>query len=210
MIDIKCNCCKEIINREKEKWLKDKSSNYHYDCYVKKKQNTKRPKSDSEILEKSNMLLEETLKKYMAQKEKDSFYAYIQEVYEITMLPKYVFTKMNSIFNGEYMGLNKPINLTDIFTMFKLKKNVLDKIYAQNVSKGKTMDGIGRFNYDLAILLSQYDKYVKWKENSKTRKIKEIKREDIENRNSISKIIKRNSIDKKNEEDDIDNLIDEL
>ena len=47
------------------------------------------------------------------------------------------------------------------------ERNYLDKVAEQNRKKGNEILGVNRVNYDLAILLSKYDSYLKWKEQQK-------------------------------------------
>ena len=41
------------------------------------------------------------------------------------------------------------------------------KVYDKNCRSGKTLEGMSRINYDMAIILSKYDSYLSWKERQK-------------------------------------------
>ena len=94
---------------------------------------------------------------------KDKFFKYIQETYDISVIPKYTFIKLNSINKGEYKGLKEPISYEDLLLMFQKQYNNLNKLYQQNIAKGNSFDNLGRFNYDLAVILAKYDSFKKWK-----------------------------------------------
>lgn len=99
--------------------------------------------------------------------DKKELYDFLQNKYSIVKLPKQFFIKMSNIFNGKLSGLSKPIPPEHIFDMWKRKSNYLDKIYNNNISKGKKMDSYIRLNYDLAIILSKYDDYLKFLDKQK-------------------------------------------
>jgi hypothetical protein len=95
-------------------------------------------------------------------------YDYIQEKYDITKLPKHFFIKMANIFKGDLDGMLKPIPPEHLYDMWVQKMNYLNKVYYNNQTKGKKMDSYVRVNYDLAILISKYDNYLKWLDRQKT------------------------------------------
>ena len=92
---------------------------------------------------------------------------YIQDKYGITKLPKHFFIKMSNIFNGKLDGLSKPIPPEHMYDMWVRKSAYLDKVNNNNISKGKKMDSYARLNYDLAIIISKYDKYLEWLDKQK-------------------------------------------
>jgi hypothetical protein len=94
-------------------------------------------------------------------------YSYLQEKYSITKLPKQFFIKMSNIFKGNLNGQNKPILPEHMYDMWTQKSNYLDRVYMNNVTKGKKMDAYVRLNYDLAIIMSKYDDYLGWLDRQK-------------------------------------------
>ena len=96
--------------------------------------------------------------------------------------------------------------------MWKQKRNYLDKVAEQNRKKGMEITGVNRVNYDLAILLSRYDAYLKWKEqqqiavaemnDSKKRRIEKIEYTDV--------VRPANTKQKNNVMVDINSILDEI
>lgn len=92
---------------------------------------------------------------------------FLQERYSISKLPKHFFMKMSNIFSGKLDGLTKPIIPEHMYDMWIRKTKYLNDVYANNISKGKKMDSYIRLNYDLAIIISKYDDYLKWLDKQK-------------------------------------------
>ena len=66
------------------------------------------------------------------------------------------------ITNGKLEGMTKPIPPEHMYDMWVQKSNYLDKLNMQNISKGKKIEGYLRVNYDLSVIISKYDDYLKW------------------------------------------------
>ena len=82
------------------------------------------------------------------------------------------------------------------------------KFSMSNISKGKNMkDGYLRCNYDLSILMSKYDSYLKWK--SKQNTFVEDEKKNIENV-TTTKVLYSNIQQQTKKEDDIADILDEL
>lgn len=184
----KCSICGADINvdKNKELFFVDLSTknvkHTHVDCFINVKTNLKRGKKTVEWCEE--------FIKEQREKEKNSLerqysieriYAFIQDNYGISFFPTYFYTKMSNIFNGTYKGLTKPMEPEDLYDMWIQKINQLDKIAENNRRKGNEITGLGRVNYDLAILLSKYDSYLQWKERQKLAltEVEEKKKTDI-------------------------------
>lgn len=93
------------------------------------------------------------------------FTDWLYRTYEVSFLPKYFFINLDKVYKGTYKNLNKPVPVEDLWDMWQRKLPYLMKVYDKNVRSGKTMDGIARISYDMAIVLSKYDSYLSWKEN---------------------------------------------
>lgn len=93
------------------------------------------------------------------------FTDWLYRTYEVSFLPKYFFINLDKVYKGTYKNLNKPVPVEDLWDMWQRKLPYLMKVYDKNVRSGKTMDGIARISYDMAIVLSKYDSYISWKEN---------------------------------------------
>ncbi len=139
-------------------------------------------------------------------------YTFLQEKYNVTKLPKHFYIKMSNIFNGKLDGLLKPIPPEHMYDMWVRKSSYLDKIYQNNISKGKKMDSYVRLNYDLAVLISKYEDYLSWLDKQKALSSdNEVLKENvnitevlyIQNPNNIN-----NNINDSNQ--DLSDILDEL
>ncbi len=133
---------------------------------------------------------------------------FIYKEYSVSFLPKHFFINLDKVYKGTYKNLTKPVPVEDLFDMWQQKMNYLNKVAEQNRQKGKKMEGMGRINYDLAILLSKYDSYYEWKTRKESEK-QELKRSmtsqtiKITSQNiSSSAVIEHNS--------DLSSIIDEI
>lgn len=127
------------------------------------------------------------------------------ERYDITKLPKSFFIKMAKVYDGSLNDIKQPVPPEHLYDMWCQKEQYLNKVYMNNISKGKKMKGYLRLNYDLAILLSKYDDYLKWLDRQKT-----VKAEDEEIKESVSTTEILYTDIKKQENNNNDNLIDIL
>ena len=94
-------------------------------------------------------------------------YVFIFDMYDITYLPRQFYLKLDLIFKGTYQKIKRKVPPEDLLDMWKQKKNYLLKQAEYNRKKGNEIEGVGQVYYDLAVLLSKYDGYLKWKEQQK-------------------------------------------
>lgn len=92
------------------------------------------------------------------------FTDWLYRQYEVSFLPKYFFMNLDKVYKGTYKNLTKPVPVDDLWDMWQRKMPYLLKVYDRNKRIGKTMEGVSRINYDLAIVLSKYDSYLSWKD----------------------------------------------
>lgn len=92
------------------------------------------------------------------------FTDWLYRQYEVSFLPKYFFMNLDKVYKGTYKNLTKPVPVDDLWDMWQRKMPYLLKVYDRNKRIGKTMEGVARINYDLAIVLSRYDSYLAWKD----------------------------------------------
>ena len=132
---------------------------------------------------------------------------FIYKEYNVTFLPKYFFINLDKIYKGEYKNLKEPVPVEDLFDMWQKKMDYLNKTYTYNKEHGKDMQGVQRINYDLAILLSKYDSYKRWKEKQKAiqKQEQEFKKQQVFV--NMAKIQVRPKI---SDSDDISSIIDEI
>ena len=99
----------------------------------------------------------------------------------------------------------------DLLDMWKQKRNYLDKIAEQNRKKGNEILGINRVNYDLAILLSKYDSYLKWKEQQKIAiaELDESKKRSIE-KIEYTDVARPKRVSNTDNKVDINSMLDEI
>lgn len=170
----KCSICKEpiYINDTNEDFfitLKNEIKSYtHTNCYIEKQTTKKRsPKTVEECQEYIEQCRQNTKVTEKKKSTKNELYEFLFDMYDISYFPQYFYIKMDSVYKGTMKNLNKPVPPEDLLDMWKQKRNYLDKVAEQNRKKGNEILGVNRVNYDLAILLSKYDSYLKWKEQQK-------------------------------------------
>lgn len=178
LITRKCNICKQSIEIERDNLVYDKEKYFHYDCFINSHLRKKRNKlQKEEIIIKAKNLQKENFYIVKDIIDKAKLYYWIQHTYNVVVLPSYFFIKMDSIYDGSFKGLSKGIPAEDILDMWQRKKNELDRIADGNKKKDKVIDGLGRINYDLAVILSKYDSYLRWKEKQKIKQVIESERQ---------------------------------
>lgn len=209
----KCAVCKEYINLDTDDFVYVKDKYYHFNHIVEEKLSKPRNKlSKEELVEKYRKIQNDNKKDIEYKKEKDRLFKWLQNTYNTVVIPKYFYMKMDSVFDGTYKGLSRGIPPEDILDMWKRKINELNRINNQNKNKGKVLIGVARIQYDLAILLSKYDSYLKWKEQQKIieQERQQIK-DDFKNKIEFNKINTTNKQDNSNSNGfNISDIIDEI
>ena len=202
----KCKYCEKDVDISKEEFIKFNSVFYHANCFIEKQMNKKRGAWTLEQChEELNKFKEFEQKKTHEKFVKDSLIEFLTNQYNISFFPKYFYTKMQSIYDGTYKGLQKPIPPEHLLEMWQTKSNYLNKI---NSKKPKPLEGLNLINYDLAILLAKYDKFLEWKENQKQEQ-EQIKARIKEKNNSIKykAFVKTQS---KHDSNDLSDMLDEI
>lgn len=212
----KCPYCKQKINIESENDYIYYNKRYcHKSCFIDNKTNLQKGKW---TIEKCNEEIEKLIpitKEYAAPIIiKHQLYNYISRNYGITNFPSKFYEKIESILNGTYKNITKPIPVENLLDMWQQKINYLNKVSVNNQKNGKQIEGLARVNYDLAILLSRYDKYLAWKERKRIEQ-EQIEKESENNNNQIdyAKInLQSNSHNTKvaNNKIDINEILDEI
>ncbi len=98
---------------------------------------------------------------------KQQFREWLYSMYSTTYLSTYFFNTLESVYIGSYKNLNTAIPLEDLWELWKLQKSDLEKIHDTQKRKGKEIEQGLLPLYDLAIVVSHYDEYVKAKERLK-------------------------------------------
>jgi len=216
----KCKVCDKpktkTINLEVDKFIFYQQSYYHYDCFIKFQTEKKCLTLDNAIKLTNEMVIKTTKSDYVNSLiDRDRLTYWIYDNYNLTVLPALFFQKTKQINDGTFsMRINAPISYYDLLQIFKKMKTYLDKVNNNNERKGKKIDVIRRIDYDLAIVINNYDEYLKWKQKQKTEDIEktEIKNDlvlknDI-NINTITSLQRNNQ--KENEEINIADILDEV
>lgn len=140
-------------------------------------------------------------------KVKESLKFWLYKTYEIQHIPDQFFKKLEQVYDGTYKDLSRPIPIEDLYDMWQRKMPYLLQTYDSNVRKGKNIEGTQRLNYDLSILLSKYDSYLKWKEEQKQIQIEKEQREN-EIKIDYSNMFRQQPL--QNSKLDINSIIDEI
>lgn len=214
----KCFECKEdiIFDRDNlDQIIKFENSFYHYDCFIntctrKSKRNNASPKWGL-ALKDLESIKESTKKDLDIALTKDEIYQFMLANYDVKVIPTSIFNKLEDIYHGRWRGLACCIPPEDLLDMWQRKMDYLTKVKMRNITLGKEMDGAKQINYDISVLINKYDSYLKWKEQNKiieqeTNKVHTeiLKTVDLD---KLSKITQNHQ---KEEEDDMDALLDEL
>ena len=212
----KCIECKKTIEFDKNNYnkiIRFSDSFYHHDCFInackrKSKKSNASPKW-KEALDCIDNIKKETEIYLNREIYKDELYNFMVDNYHPSVIPSKIFTKLDSIYNGTYRGLACCIPPEDILDMWKRKMNYLIKVRARNLTLGKEMDAVSQINYDISVLINMYDSYLKWKEQNKV-----YEQDVVCSANAFKidfdKLSKAAQKKEKEEEEDIDSLLDEL
>ena len=167
----KCSICKGLIDlndTNEDFFITPNNKANHTHCYINQ-QTTKKTKPKT--IDECKKYIDECRQLYVDVEKKTNIktelYEFLFDMYGISYFPKYFYIKMDSIYKGTMKNLSRPVPPEDLLDMWVQKKNYLDKVAEQNRKKGNEILGVNRVNYDLAILLTKYDSYLKWKEQQK-------------------------------------------
>ena len=213
----KCSYCGELIDINRSNMTKviyyDKKT-YHSRCFI----NMCNAKSESkrkdvaqkwrDVISQIDFIESNSFNHFNLELSKNDIFDFIRDNYNITIIPSCVWHKLGNIYNGTFKGMIKGIPPDHLLDMWKRKINMLNRIYSENISKGKCMTPEQRVNYDLSILVNKYDSYLKWMEKQNLLASEQVieTEENIVN-NSIGYI---NNDSSKNNSDNISKLVDEI
>lgn len=192
----KCRTCKETIDIKDDDFIKLKQKfYYHTDCYINKELEKEIPiaiiqevvdLAKKEYLEE----LQKKIKKYKQSNIRDgikNLTDWIQLAYDIDFLPKMFYIKMSSITNGSYKGLKEPVTYIELLDMLQRRKKQFDIKFAGK----KFSNNLQRFYYDLAVVLSQYESYKKWKIVQEIKKKEAIENLELQQRINSNNVPKQ-------------------
>lgn len=178
----KCSICKEFVCLEDEfdnilyygTTMKNKKLQ-HKKC-LKKKMLSKNSNKLSEL--DADIIIEDLFKDGSSHIDniiyKNQLYIYLLNHYNIVQPPTYLYTKMEQVFAGTFerkgIRIKNAIQPGHLLDMWQRKQSFLDGLYHK-----EKIDGVGRINYDLAVLIAKYPGYLDWlgKKESDSKKIVE-------------------------------------
>lgn len=226
----KCKCGKEFDIFEND-FIKDGKRYVEVDCYKDKLYKKGFDKTEVEDIVDKLVLETRSEKEKLLNKEKDiinkkieskrrevnrteslnKLIEYFKYNYDVTVFPKYFYIKLAEINRGTYKGITTGIPYEDLLIMFEKKQKDLNRINMSNYNKGNVINGLNRINYDLAIIISKYDSFLKWKNSKKVFEIENNTDNKECNDIDYSKISnKSNCNNNKCDEVDILGLIDDI
>lgn len=203
----KCRKCGKDIDISKSEFIKFQSGFYHAQCFIDRQMGKKNGAWTLEQCQEELYKFQESEAKQVHDKfVKDSLVEFLTNQYNISFFPNYFYIKMQSVYNGTYKGLTRPVNPEHLLEMWQTKMNYLNKV---NAKKSKPLEGINRIYYDLAILLSRYDKFLEWKESQKYEYDKIAERmKESKNQINYQNII--HSLSTQEKKPNIDDVLDEI
>lgn len=136
---------------------------------------------------------------------KQQFREWLYSMYGTTYLSTYFFNTLESVYIGSYKNLNTAIPLEDLWELWKLQKSDLEKIHDTQKRKGTEIEQGLLPLYDLAIVVSHYDKYIKAKEQLKRA---QAERESYQGKSSVD--YKKLNIRKPNQRIDLESIINKI
>lgn len=167
---MKCVFCKRAIIRQTPysgEFVEYDGGFWHPACLIQKRtaKGTRKDPWDSDpkaISEKLDALRKQTQEKIQTVQDKEKLYQYLTTQYGAYFLPKQFFMRLEQVFDGTFSGLYVAIPPAELLSFWRSQQSYLNEKsaqYPQNVLD----DPLRHLSYDLAILLTQYNKYLRSK-----------------------------------------------
>ena len=143
---------------------------YHSDCFIKMVNQKKSRYKKEDIIKRYNNQLNniDNYKKdaysfLIDRVSKDELNEFLMNSYGVDSVPSFVWMKINSIISGEYKNVSKKgIPSYHLLDMWKRKYHELIKMHQKLIVKGKNFTPTQLISYDLEVIISKYDSYLKW------------------------------------------------
>lgn len=214
----KCAKCKGIIEIDVDD-IRDviyfNKLYYHKDCFVnmaQQKATSKRgkPQMWQDALRNVVKLESDTRKMLEHFVARDELNEWLLENYDIVTIPSYFWQLVADLEGGKYKGKRcKPISITLLCSMWKWGQKHLNKIAVDNKNKNKGPNsGNDRLRYDLAILLSHMNDYLKYTTRTKEESVEIATKVENVNKFDYEKIYKQSKQQEK--QDDILDLMNDI
>ena len=215
----KCEYCKENIKIKNKENLSDilkyKNKFYHTSCFKQLAEsriaaNNRYSASWQEALNNIEQLIENARMSICTKVKTDPLNDYLLVHYNICCLSSRFWSIVMDIGNGIYKHKRcRAVDCDMLLEMWNYYQKELNQIAVWNKAHGKDIEGESRVNYDLAILMSKYGEYLKYKakqvaeETERQRELKENTKIDY------SKIV-HNTKNNSSDLQDISNLVDDI
>ena len=210
-----CKYCKkgiEIIPENFPQIIYKNPSYFHKRCYkqyleekinkAKRKDSYNRWKNE---YKNARQLSNETQDRLQKIYDKDRVIRFIRSNYPISIIPTHIYTKLDSVYYGTFKGMDGvTISPGDLLFMWQKMMPKLNRIYADNKSKGKEMNDVQRISYDISVLVGNYDNYCRWKVKQET--ANEIEEKDVAI-NTAQEAIKYDNIINQSIENNSNNVV---
>lgn len=207
-VDIKAN--KESyksINKETDSYVHVSNSYFHEDCYREKLTSGRKKYSQEEIDNKINELKVALDEKRLTDIVRDKFYEWIKNHYQVALPTNYVL-RIDSIAKGQ--DRNKQVYGKITYDEFLEMYQKLALFLTKKTMNIQFKNTAQRMNYELAIVIGQYENYRNFKDNVSKR---EVLNKDVNNKLNDSNKYNEVSNKARQQEDDnlhIGDIIDEL
>lgn len=179
-----------------------KGKYYHDECFNSRVYQGKKPVTLEQIQRYKQASKDRLTELYNI----DVLYCFLLRYYDLTVIPTTFWMKVKSLTEGNYHLVSVAIPYEHLYDMWRRKANYLNKVAENNRRKGKPMEPEQRLQYDLAILINQYDSYLRFLEQEK---IKEAEVEEEPKKVIPVVTVQQNHI-KSIDDDNIDDLVDEV
>lgn len=211
----KCRGTIEINKNDIKDVLQFQDKYYHYDCFEsmateKAASNRGKPQMWQEALDSIWEIEADTKKMLEHYFAKDDLNAWLLDNYDIVTVPSYFWQLVADLESGKYKNKKcKPVSITTLYPMWRWGQKHLDKIAANNKSNNKgPSNGNDRLRYDLAILLSHTNDYMKYITRSKEEAVEIAAKVESAKKFDYEKIYKQSK--KEEKKDNILDLVNDI
>lgn len=205
----KCAVCEKDIDLAKDKsFIIFKKRYLHGDCFIQRQTSLKK-KGAAWTQEQC----EEEIQRFQAEFKKDlerrvaeeTLIQFLSEQYDISFFPSYFYIKLKSVYDGTYKGLHSQVPPEHLLEMWQTKMTYLNRV---NAKKAEPLSGINRIYYDMAILLSRYDKFLEWKK-AQQEELDAIKKDVANKRTQVDYSVIQNER-KEDKKTNLNDILDEI
>ena len=98
---------------------------------------------------------------------KSEFIKWIYEIYDTNYLSRYFLNELEGVLQGTYKNLKRAISLDDLWELWQKSITELRKIHENKKRQGDEISLSSQPLYDLAIVVSKYDDFLREKEKNR-------------------------------------------